>query len=404
MNQPQNRLRWIILVSVVASRLVYAISWFDISAAPLAIIKDFGVDQIALGALGSAFILGVGLFQIPAGGLATRWSAKNTALFGLLIMALAGIGSGLAPTFLLLIIARFAVGLGAAFFFAPAIGIITPLFSSEEKGFVIGVYNGAFGIGAGIGLFGWEVIDSIVGWRIGLMIAGVVTVLLAVENFVVIRKDDAVNRVVRGSVRLVIRNRQLWFWAVGLLGFWGALFIASSFLEHYGETQLALGGFAAALLAGSINFVAVLGGPIGGRLSDHFRSRKLFMFIPGVAFGLGIMTIGFLSLPVLWVIPIGLGFIDGFIFASLYASPSQLPEVGTAYAPLAIGLINGIQILGSFWMPLIFAFLAQTSGYPSAWIFLGIATIVLLPLIVFTKEPFMYEITGQDSRCEETLN
>ena len=398
MGQTQNRLRWIVLASVVASRLVYAISWFDISAAPLSIMKDFGVDQIALGALGSSFIAGVGLFQIPAGALAPRWGAKNTALLGLLIMALAGIGSGLAPSFSLLILSRFIVGLGAAFFFAPAIGIITPLFSSEEKGLVIGMYNGAFGIGAGIGLFGWKILDNSVGWRSGLMIAGIVTALLALENFVVIHRDVVANRVTRGSVRLVIKNKQLWFWGLGLLGFWGALFIASSFLDHYGETQLAMGGFEAALLAGSINFAAVPGGPIGGRLSDHFRSRKPFMIIPGVIFGIGIMATGFLQLPILWIVPIGLGFIDGFIFASLYASPSQIPEIGSVYAPSAIGLINGIQIVGSFWMPLVFGFLAQNTGYTSAWIFLGITTLVLLPLVALTKEPFSYESNSESRK------
>ena len=186
-------------------------------------------------------------------------------------------------------------------------------------------------------------------------------------------------------------SRSVWFWALGLLGFWGALYSASSFLQHYGETQLSLNAFWAGLLSSSINFVAVLGGPIGGRLSDHFRSRKMFMIIPGVIFGFGIMTVGLLSLPSLWVIPAALGFIDGFIFAALYSGPSQLPEVGPRYAPLAIGLINSVQILGSFWIPIVFASLAQSSGYTLAWVFLGVASLVFLPLVVFTREPFGYE-------------
>lgn len=390
MERNTNRYRWIVLGSIVISRVVYAISWFDIAASPLDIKKDFAVNLSALGPLASAFTIGVGLFQIPAGGLAARWGAKRTALFGLAVMAVSGVISGAAPTFSILILSRFLVGLGAAFFFAPAIGIITPMFNAEERGFVIGVYNGAFGIGAGIGLFGWALLDQVVGWRLGLMTAGVLTAIIALENYLVIR-DTPPKQVVIGSFRAVMRSRTVWFWGLGLLGFWGALYTASSFLQDFGETQLSLVAFQAGLLSSSISFASVFGGPIGGRLSDRFASRKLFMLIPGIIFGFGIMVTGYIGLPVLWLIPAGLGFIDGFIFASLYASPSQLPEVGPQYAPLAIGLINGIQILGSFWIPIGFSSLASSAGYPSAWIFLGICALVFLPLVALTREPFSYK-------------
>ncbi len=402
MEREGSRYRWIVLSSIVVSRVVYAISWFDIAASPLAISKDFAVDLPALGVLASAFTVGVGLFQIPAGALATRWGAKKTALLGLMIMAVAGILSGVAPSFLLLIVSRFLVGLGAAFFFAPAIGILTPMFETRERGLVIGVYNGAFGIGAGIGLFGWALLDEAVGWRLGLMAAGTLTAVLALENYLVIR-DTPPNHAARGSVRAVMRSRSVWFWGIGFLGFWGALYTASSFLQHFGETQLSLGAFQAGLLSSSINFVSVLGGPIGGKLSDHFASRRLFMLIPGVIFGFGIMTVGYLGLPILWLVPSGLGFIDGFIFASLYASPSQLPEVGPEYAPLAIGLINATQILGSFWIPIGFTSLADSSGYPTAWLFLGVCALLFLPLVALTKEPFSYKASSERAQTTSTL-
>ncbi len=395
MERDSNRYRWIVLSSIVASRVVYAISWFDIAASPLALKKDFNIDLSAFGPLAIAFTIGVGLFQIPAGRLAARWGPKKTAMFGLAIMALAGVLSGIVPSVSLLILSRFLVGVGAAFFFAPAIGIITPMFSAQERGFVIGVYNGAFGIGAGIGLFGWALLDEAVGWRLGLMIAGVLTAVMALENHLVIR-DIPPSQVIQGSFRAVMKSRSVWFWAIGLIGFWGALYTASYFLVDFGETQLALNPFQAGLLASSINFVAVFGGPIGGRLSDHFSTRRLFMLIPGVFFGFAIMTLGFVGLPILWLVPAGLGFIDGFIFAALYASPSQLPEVSAQYAPLAIGLINSVQILGSFWIPLGFTSLAKSSGYSMAWVFLGICSLAFLPLVALTKEPFSHKTIPQD--------
>ncbi len=387
----ERNLRWVILFSVVASRLVYAISWYDISPALVDIGHEFRVGLPSLGILTSAFIVGVGIFQVPAGGLASRWGAKRTALLGLAVMAVSDILSGAAPSFLLLLMSRFLVGLGAALFFAPAIGIITPLFEPERRGLVIGLYNGAFGVGAGIGLFGWAILEVSLGWRLSLAITGVVTAILAVENLAVMGAGKASTNSVTHPVRRVLRSRHLWLWGIGLLGFWGALYAAGSFLQPFATTTYMLPSWEAGLLAASINFAAVAGGPIGGGLSDAMKSRRNFMILPAAVFGVGMMLIGSTPSSILWVLAVFLGFVDGFVFASLYASPSQLPEVGADYASVAIGLINSIQILGSFWIPFVFTLVAEAWGYVPGWIFLGGITLVFLPLVALTKEPFKYQ-------------
>src|SRR3990172_1600613 len=130
--------RWLVLASVLGSRAVYTINWFSISPALPFIAKDFGVDLPSLGVLTSSFLLGAGIFQVPAGVLSARWGPKNTSQLGMLLLSLSGIGEGISPNFTALLLSRFLLGVGAALFFSPAIGVLTPLFKEEEEGFVLG--------------------------------------------------------------------------------------------------------------------------------------------------------------------------------------------------------------------------------------------------------------------------
>src|SRR5438105_7974645 len=108
----------------------------------------------------------------------------------MLILSLSGIGEGLSPNFPVLLVSRFLLGLGAALFFAPAIGILTPLFRQEEEGLVLGLYNSCFNIGGAIGLFGWVIVTDFLGWRGGLVLGGGIGVIAVLIAPVVSPRDE----------------------------------------------------------------------------------------------------------------------------------------------------------------------------------------------------------------------
>src|SRR5207247_6760297 len=164
----------------LAVRCISPINWLMI--APLLggsglIALGLSIDLPSQGLLASSFLLGAGIFQIPAGIVSARWGPKNTSQLGMLILSFSGIGEGLSPNFPVLLVSRFLLGLGAALFFAPAIGILTPLFRQEEEGLVLGIYNSCFNIGGAIGLFGWVLVTDLVGWRGGLVLGGIIRAL-----------------------------------------------------------------------------------------------------------------------------------------------------------------------------------------------------------------------------------
>lgn len=395
--QTRSNRRWLVLGSVLTSRVIYTINWFNV--APLLgatglIALELHIDLPSQGFLTASFLAGAGIFQIPAGIVSARWGTKNTSQLGMLILSLSGIGEGLSPNFATLFVARFLLGIGAALFFAPAIGILTPLFKEEEEGFVLGLYNSCFNIGGAIGLFGWVLVTDLLGWREGLVLGGMIGLVSVLFGQVVIPRDNVIKRAGRRPMKPVFKNRNIWLIAFGVLGLWGAVFSSASFLEAYTKDTYGISPYVSGLMASLIMFASIFGGPIGGKLSDHFRRRKVFIFLPGVVVSAGIILFGFSQPIELWFLIPLVGFMDSIVFSTMYASASQYPDVGHEYAPLGISIINSVQILGSYPIPIIFTLLVNAfpgniaMGYSAGWLFMGALSAALITLILWIKEPF----------------
>src|SRR5213594_5139271 len=381
--------RWLVLSSVLTSRVIYTINWFNISPALFLIGKDFNVDLPSLGILTASFLAGAGVFQIPAGIASARWGPKNTSQLGMLVLSLSGVGEGLSPNFPVLIVSRFLLGVGAALFFAPAIGILTPLFKPEEEGLVLGLYNSCFNIGGGLGLFVWVIVIEAINWHLGLILGGVLGLVSVGIGQIVIPRDGTMRKE-RRSMRRAFENRNIWIIGFGVLGLWGGIFTASQFLEYYLRTSLSFRADIAGLLASLIMFASIFGGPIGGYLSDRLRQRKIFILVPGLLTAIGIILFGVSQPLELWFLIPLVGFLDAIVFSTMYASPSQYPDVGPEYAPLGISIINSVQILGSFPIPIIFTFLVNSYGknYTPGWFFMGGLALAMMLLVIGIKEPF----------------
>jgi MFS family permease len=385
--------RWLVLGSVLTSRVIYTINWFNI--APLLgttglIAVALNLDLPSQGLLTSSFLLGAGIFQIPAGIVSARWGPKNTSQLGMLILSLSGVGEGLSPNFPVLLASRFLLGLGAALFFAPAIGILTPLFKPEEEGFVLGLYNSCFNIGGAIGLFGWVLVTDFLGWRDGLILGGLIGIVSVAIGQIVIPSDRKPDRTLRKSMRPVFKSRNIWLLGFGVLGLWGAIFSSSSFLEAYTKDTFRISPYVSGLMASLIMFASIFGGPLGGWLSDRFRLRKIFILVPGIVVSIGIILFGVSQPLELWFLIPLVGFMDSIVFSTMYASASQYPEVGHEYAPLGISILNSVQILGSYPIPIIFTLLVSGYGnnYSPGWFFMGGISLALMMLIFWIKEPF----------------
>jgi len=384
------RNRWLVLASVISSRTVYSLNWYNFAPALPLIGTELRIDTFGLAVITSSFLLGAGLFQVPAGFVAAHWGNKNTSQLGMLTLSISAIAEGLSPSFPYLFLSRLMLGIGASLFFSPAIGVLTPLFREREEGLVIGLYNGAFSVGGGIGLWVWALIMNApgFGWRIGLVLGGFLGLLFFVAGKVVVPKDIG-SRPTFNSIRPVLRSRNIWVIAFGVLGLWGGTFTAAQFLPKFLHDVRGIPLDTAGLLSSLLLFASMAGGPLGGFLSDRLRRRKEFILVPGVIASALLGFIGIVPVDGLWFLISTIGFLYAMVFSTMYASASQYPEVGHRYAPLGISVMNSVHILGAVAIPIGYALAVKYSGADLAgWFFISTLALVLMMIVTTLQEPF----------------
>jgi MFS family permease len=381
-----------VLLVIAAARAIYSLNWYDLSPGLYQVESSFHASLQSLGVLESAFLIGAGLFQVPAAYAAAKWNAKILVVSGLSVIALAnGLGS-VAPSVLTLTFLRFLLGVGAAMFFSPAIVIVTPLFRNERQGLALGIYNAAFNIGGAVALLGWAYVVEIFNWRTGLLIGAILaaaaTVMLILtikhteKDFVTVEADPKVATIG------VLKNKQIWFVGIGIIGLWSATYAIAQFLPFF-ETKVNLVDPATASLVTSLIMVAPIPGAlIGGWLSDRMRNRKAFLLYPTIAFGVGTAVIGLATVNESLLLISLLGIFQSFAFVSMYASPFQMEELGMEQKTISISLMNSAQILGSFVVPILFTIVAADYNYTNAWLVVGVFTLVFVPFLILFKEPF----------------
>jgi len=68
---------------LLLARVVYTINWFNIASIFYLIASDFGTNIAILGIISASFLIGVGLFQVPAGIIAAKIGARKIAIYGI---------------------------------------------------------------------------------------------------------------------------------------------------------------------------------------------------------------------------------------------------------------------------------------------------------------------------------
>jgi MFS family permease len=380
---------WRPAAALFATRVIYAFNWYDVGAVLPLIGTGFSASPIELGIVLAAFLLGVGAFQLPAGLAAVRFGSRTVALAGVATMGLATLASGLAPSWEWLAITRFSAGVGAAFFFAPALELIASYFPPGRRGPVIGLYNGGFSLGGAVGLFGGALLGTEFGFPVALAFGGAMLLVSAAVCAVVLPAEPlgAVTRSVAHmweTGRRVLRSRSIWALSLALTGFWAAIYDVAQFFVQYAQTVHPDWGYGtAAALAAIVVVISFPTGPVGGWIAERGHDRRLLIVLFGAAASVGVLSIPFAGLLAVGPILLALGGVDGIVFAILYLIPTYLPELEGRGLALGVGVVNSIQVLLGSGLALLFAILIARDGFTDAWIYAGLTSLVLLPAVLF---------------------
>jgi MFS family permease len=408
MNSKRKNYRNVQVVSLLLARVFYSANWFNIAAIFFLIALDLEQDISRLGLVTASFIIGVGIFQVPAGILAAKYGANKIAVFGILLASFCALLTGVSNTILQIAILRFVVGMGMACFFGPSVILISKYLGRQSEGLGIGLINSAHAIGGIIGIFGWVILAELSGWRSSLVIGGalgLVTGLVLIISVLVAKpkiksQDDSLTLqneaadpniatefpedgagISLSGLRRTVFNRSLVILGLTLLSFQAGSSIILTFVVYYLGGSLKI-DFTVAGFIGSLNLIiALLFSPIFGRVYDRTKKAKRILIISGLAaafsiWGMSVPSI-FVIIPSMIVSAIFLS--AGFVIVYAEAKrTSGIQHLNPQYQTLAVSFVNGISLFGAFWIPVLFSLAVDHFGFSFAWLLGGLVVLIFV--------------------------
>lgn len=151
----KHNLRWVLIFWMFLMSSIAYLDRVNVSIAGGVIQKDYGLTNIQLGYVFSAFVIGYALFQAPGGRLADRFGPRLIIMLGVIWWSLfttltTMVPVGLGMSIALLILVRFLLGLGEAVVYPASNRLVATWIPSVERGVANGFIFAGVGAGAGI--------------------------------------------------------------------------------------------------------------------------------------------------------------------------------------------------------------------------------------------------------------
>jgi ACS family glucarate transporter-like MFS transporter len=180
---------WWIVSMLCATATAGYIARVNVSTAGPLLMQEFGLSQVAMGRIFSAFLLGYALFQIPSGALADRWGARRVltiaAWFWVLFTVLQTIvGAGFfqataGTSVILFMVIRFLLGISASPTYPGAAQGVSKWVLPHQHGRANGIVIASIGLGSAIAP---PLVSSIMvhwGWRPALIVSALPALIIA---------------------------------------------------------------------------------------------------------------------------------------------------------------------------------------------------------------------------------
>jgi MFS family permease len=344
-----DRLRWLIWLSLaeIGTMLV-----FNNYSALLPILqKEWSLTNSEAGWIFSSYQIGYILAVVLFTSLTDYINTKYIYLVTSLWAGLAGIlFSFWAEGFYSAMILRTLMGIGFAGTYMPGLRMVAERFPSRERGRAVGIYVGAFTLGAAISLFLTGMINSLFSWRWAFLITSLGPI--AGGMIALFKLGEVVRTKAEEETRIpfteVLRNRPALMmiggyaahmWEMFGMRGWIVAFLTACLLTAHYDLEKAVS--LSAVIAGAVTLVGALSNALGGSLSDRFgRANTIIVVMLGS---------GMLSLLIGWTrgFPIALIILLSLLYGFVVTGESSVLSTGVTEMarPGGLGRTMALQSL-----------------------------------------------------------
>ena len=182
------RIRWLLLAWIFVMSAVTYLDRVNIAISGSRLAHEYGLSDVALGSIFSAFVIGYALFQIPGGWLADRFGARRVLTAGALWWGVftaltASVPARLGAALMSFWAVRFMLGAGEAVVYPSSNRFVANWIPTGDRGIANGVIFAGVGAGAGLTPLLITAIMTRFGWRASFWVCALVGCVAGVVWF-----------------------------------------------------------------------------------------------------------------------------------------------------------------------------------------------------------------------------
>lgn len=362
--------------------------------------RRFALDAVTLSWVQTSYILATAVCVVPAGRLGDILGRRRVFVWGMSCFALASLAACLAPSILVLLLARVSQGVGSAMVFATGMAILSEAYPPGQRGRALGINVAAIYIGLSLGPLLGGFLTNYLTWRsvfalvvppsllavwvavyklkmewaeakgehfdlvgslfyalalVGLILgftrmptwpgAGLALAGLAFLGLFVWWEGKSPAPVF--PVRLFRTNRPFAFSSLAALINYAAIYAVTFLLSLYLQQVKGLGPSAAGLILAAQPVMQALLSPLAGRVSDRVQPRLV------ASLGMGLTALGLAGLAMLdaatgTLYVIACLMLNGIGFG-VFSSPNMnaiMSSVAPRYYGIASGTVAAMRMMG----------------------------------------------------------
>ena len=387
--------RWAILALIMGAQTMANVGPLGIPAIAPLIRDSLGLSMTQAGSFLSAYYVGAALMSLPAGWMADRWGVASTMVAGQAVIALGLFAVSGSVSFAALIAIMILAGTGYGMLNPTTAKAVISWFPRRQRATVVGLKQVGLPLGGAVGALLMPPLALWMGWRVAVALPASLIALLAGLTWLFYRDPPRSELETpaqqQGSMRAVLRNRDLWLVSTTTLVFAGMQTVWMAFLVLYLQETVRVPLVTAAGYLVMAQVTGMIGRVAFGLLSDrHFGGRRRIVLVIA---GVGSTVCSLLMAATgpgtsAWVLaPLALCF--GFFGIGWNGVQHTLMAelAGPRAAGTALGLGLAVSSLGvSVWPPLFGLLVERAGGFGVPWTVLGLAMAGALCLLLPVRE------------------
>ena len=350
-----------------------------------------------LGLIASCYFFSYTLMQIPAGILVDKYGKKAVVIPGFILFTIAAIMIGNAQTMTMIYIGSLLAGLGCGSYYGSAWSLSAENIPAENRSFASAIINTGAALGMGVCLLSTSFLVKALDmpWQYMLYIIAVLTLCL-IAGFAIIIKEPSVKTVIaqkkqqKPDTNIAQKEKNNFFTSpmvacyIMYFATCYGYYMVVSWLPNFLETERGFTGGSIGSASSLVAFAAIPGALVISKISDKFRSKRLFFII--VLELLSAITL-LMAVQSSTIILLLIGLILYGLFGKFVVEPILISHVADI-APknsygTAFGVFNFFGMSSSVIAPPLTGFLADITGTKITGFYVAIAILVIATALFF---------------------